>query len=176
MTYAGELVTLRTMEPRDAEAQHRWFQDPDVTRYLGVRYPLSLAAIETRLQGAEEPTFANPRFAVDRADTGEPVGYVALRDVTPESRTGELDLVIGERSAWGRGIGTDATRTICRYGFDKLGMHRVHLWVFTENAPAIRVYEKAGFVREGVARDRFYKHGRWHDCLLMGLLAEEFTR
>lgn len=169
----GDLVTLRPMEPADAEAQHRWFNDPEVTRYTGFRYPLSLTAIETRLRGAEDSTFANPRFAVERRDTGETIGYVALREVTPESRAGELDLAIGERSAWNLGFGTDATRTICRYAFRTLGLHRVHLWVFTENAAAIRAYEKAGFVREGVARDRWFKHGRWHDCLLMGLLADE---
>lgn len=175
MRYAGELVTLRPMEPSDAADQHRWFQDPEVTRFTGLRYPLSQPAIEARLAGAEEPTFANPRFAVERRDTGQSVGYVALRGITPESRSGELDLVIGERSAWGRGIGTDTTRTMCRYGFSRLGLHRVHLWVFAENAAAIRAYEKAGFVREGVARDRWFKLGRWHDCLLMGLLAEEFA-
>ncbi len=173
MTYAGELVTLRAMEPRDAEAQHRWFQDPEVTRHTGLRYPMSLAAIEARLTGAESPTFANPRFAVDRADTGETVGYVALRGITPESRSGELDLVIGERSAWGIGIGTDATRTMCRYGFERLGLHRVYLWVFTGNAAAIRAYEKAGFTHEGLARDRWFKHGRWHDCLLMDLVSSD---
>ncbi len=176
MTYSGELVTLRPMRADDAAAQHRWFQDPEVTRYTGLRYPMSLAAIEARLTGAEEPGFANPRFAVDRNDTGETVGYVALRGITPESRAGELDMVIGERSAWGRGIGTDTTRTMCRYGFDRLGLHRVYLWVFAENAAGIRAYEKAGFTREGVARDRWFKHGRWHDCVLMGLLAEEFAR
>ena len=173
MTYDGPLVRLRVMVPGDAAAQDRWFRDAEVTRYLGLRYPLSLTAIEARLHGAEAASFANPRFSVERRDTGELVGYVALRDVTPESRNGELDLVVGERSAWGLGIGTDATKTMCRYGFDVLGLHRVHLWVFTENAAAVRAYEKAGFVAEGVARHRFYKHGRWHDCLLMGLLAEE---
>jgi RimJ/RimL family protein N-acetyltransferase len=171
--YDGELVTLRPMEAADAAAQHRWFQDPEVTRYTGFRYPLSLTAIESRLAGAETVTFANPRFAVERRDTGAAIGYVALRDVTPESRAGELDLVIGDRSAWGQGFATDATRTVCRYGFGVLGLHRVHLWVMTENVAAIRAYENAGFVREGLARDRFFKHGRWHDCLLMGLVAGE---
>jgi RimJ/RimL family protein N-acetyltransferase len=170
VTVQGALVTLRPMVADDAAAQHRWFADPEVTRWTGLRYPLSLAAISGRLAGAEA---TDPRFAVERRDTGETVGYVALRDITPESRNAELDLVIGERSAWGLGLGTDTTRTACRYAFDRLGLHRVHLWVFAEHAAAVRAYEKCGFAHEGVARDRFYKHGRWHDCLLMGLLAGE---
>jgi RimJ/RimL family protein N-acetyltransferase len=169
----GSLVRLRAMSPDDAAAQHRWLNDPEVTRYLGLRYPVSEAAIAGRLEGAGTMTFANPRFSVERRDTGELIGYTALRDVTPESRNGELDLVIGERSAWGQGFGTDTTRTVCRFAFQRLGLHRVHLWVFAEHVAAIRAYEAAGFIHEGRARDRFFKGGRWHDCLLMGMLAEE---
>lgn len=171
MTVTGALVRLRAMEPGDAEAQHRWRNDPDVTLYTGWRYPMSSLAIAQVLQGAGEMTFANPRFSVERLDTGELIGYTALRDVTPESRNGELDLVIGERSAWGQGFGTDTARTICAFGFGRLGLHRVQLWVAAEHAPAIRAYEKAGFVREGVARERFFKRGTYHDSVLMARLA-----
>jgi RimJ/RimL family protein N-acetyltransferase len=157
------------MEPADAEAQHRWRNDPDVTVWTGWRYPIARAAIAQRIVGPM--SFANPRFSVERLDTGELVGYTALRDVTPESRNGELDLVIGERSAWGQGFGTDTARTICAYAFERIGLHRVQLWVVASHAPAIRAYEKAGFVPEGVARQRFYKRGAWHDALLMARLA-----
>lgn len=167
----GALVRLRAMEAADAEAQHRWMNDLDVSRDTGWRYPISRLAIEQRLRGAEAMSFANPRFSVERLDTGELIGYTALRDVTPESRNAELDLVIGERSAWGQGFGTDTTETVCRFAFERLGLHRVQLWVVTTNAPAIRVYEKCGFVHEGVARHRFFKRGQWLDCVLMARLA-----
>lgn len=171
MTFSGSLVRLRAMEPGDADAQYRWMNDLEVTTHLGWRYPISSVAIAQRLEGAGTMTFANPRFSVERLDTGELVGYAGLRDVTPESRNGELDLVIGERSAWGQGFGTDTADTVCRFGFERMGLHRVQLWVVSTHAAAIRAYEKAGFVREGVARDRFYKRGAWHDSVLMARLA-----
>ena len=162
-------VTLRPVEPGDAVHQQRWFADAEVTRWLALRYPLSVGAIESRL--AQQTS--DVRFTV--LDDGTPVGYVALRGITPESRNAELDLVVGERSAQNRGVGTAATRLVCDHAFGTLGLHRVHLWVFAENVAAIRVYEKCGFVREAVARDKLYQHGRWHDCLLMGVLAEEWA-
>ena len=167
--YDGDLVRLRTVDPADAAAQHRWFNDLDVTRYLAWRYPVSLDALTARLHVTS--SFADARFSIEARDTGELVGYGALRGATPESRNAELDLVIGERTVWGRGLGTDAARTLCAVGFGTLGLHRVHLWVMTEHAAAIRAYEKAGFEREGVVRDRLYRRGRWHDCLLMARLA-----
>lgn len=171
MTFAAELVTLRAVEPEDVPLHHRWFNDPDVTRWLGLRYPLSVAAVEQR--ALVEPSFADTRLTIVANDTGAVVGLTALRRATPENRDAEFDLVVGERAAWGRGYGTDATRAACRYAFERLGLHRVHLWVFPENEGAVRIYERVGFVREALARDRLFKQGRWHDCLLMGLLREE---
>lgn len=171
MRFAGDLVTLRGVELDDVPLHHAWFNDPEVSRWLGLRYPLSVAAVERR--ATVEPSFADTRLTVVANDTGAVVGLTALRGATPENRDAELDLVIGERSAWGRGYGTDATRATCRYAFERLGLHRVHLWVFPENASAVRIYERVGFVHEAVARDRLFRHGRWHDCLLMGLLREE---
>jgi RimJ/RimL family protein N-acetyltransferase len=169
--YEGALVRLRAMRPEDAAAQHRWLRDPDVTRYLAWRYPMSLDALTARLHDRLPPSFADARFSVERLDTGELVGLVALRDATPESRCAELDLVIGERSAWGLGLGTDMTRAACDVAFRVLGLHRVELWVVTGHAAAVRAYEKAGFAHEGVARDKMFKGGRWHDLALMARLA-----
>lgn len=159
----GERVALRPMEPADAPAQHRWFNDAEVTRWTGFRYPTSLAAIEARMPETVE--FANPRFSVERRDTGELVGYVALRDVTPETRNGELDLLLVARD-----LTTDTAATICRWAFTAIGLHRVHVWAFADD-PAVPAFEDAGFVREGVARDRVFKNGRFHDCVLMARLA-----
>ncbi len=175
MTYDGALVRLRAMEPADAEAQHRWLNDPEVTRYLAIRYPVAASAVAGRLEGAGPMTFANPRFSIERRGTGELVGYAALRDVTPESRHAELDLVIGERPAWGQGLGADATRTVCRFAFDRMGLHRVQAWVVADHAAGLRVGERAGFVAEGLARHKAFRHGRWHDCILLGLLASDET-
>jgi RimJ/RimL family protein N-acetyltransferase len=172
MSYDGELVRLRAMEPEDAAAQHTWLNDPEVVRHLAWRYPISLSALAARLQDAAPMTFAGPRFSVERRDTGELVGYVALRDVTPESRHAELDLLIGERSAWGQGLGTDTARAACAFAFDAVGLHRVSLWVLAENAAALRAGEKAGFEREGTARERFFRGGRWHDAHLLARLNE----
>jgi RimJ/RimL family protein N-acetyltransferase len=163
-------VTLRPAGPEDAPLHVRWFSDPEVTHWLGRRYPASLAATEQRL--SEPRTFADQRFTLV-ADTGEPIGYSALRGATPENRAAELDLVVGERAYWGRGHGTEAARATARHGFDRLGLHRVHVWVVPENTAAVRAYERAGFVHEGRARDRVYTHGRFHDALLMSVLPGE---
>jgi RimJ/RimL family protein N-acetyltransferase len=149
------------MEPADAPAQHGWLNDPA----HGARYPVSLSAVTGRLRGAGTMSFANPRFSVEH--DGALVGYAVLRDVTPESRNAELDLVVEPPS-----LVTEAARAVCRFAFDGIGLHRVSAWLRVSD-PAVAAYEAAGFVREGVAHDRVFGGGRWHDCVLLGRLATD---
>lgn len=90
-------------------------------------------------------------------------------------RTGcaKPDIYLGEKDYWGRGYATDAMRTICRYGFEKMRLHKITLTVVTENHSARRVYEKVGFVTEGRLRQVFRRDGRWYDMFTMGLLEGE---
>lgn len=155
------MIRLRAMEPGDAPLQHAWLNDPRVARY-----PVSLDAVRARLAGAGTMSFANPRFSVEAG--GALVGYAVLRDVTPESRHAELDLVIGSRDA---ALVTEAASAVCRFAFDAIGLHRVSAWV--SDPALVAAYEAAGFRREGVAKDREYRGGRWRDAVLLGRLASD---
>jgi aminoglycoside 6'-N-acetyltransferase len=78
----------------------------------------------------------------------------------------------------GRGLGTDAVRTLARHLIEERGHHRVTIDPSVGNAPAIRSYEKVGFRAVGVMRQytRDPLTGEWVDGLLMDLLADELTR
>ena len=77
---------------------------------------------------------------------------------------------------WDSGLGTDAVRTLCRFGFDHLNLQRIELNVFETNPRAVRAYEKVGFVLEGTRRRAEFVRGHHVDSYLMGLLSEELAR
>jgi hypothetical protein len=112
-----------------------------------------------------------------RTDGSSGSSCSALSGAEAETGGAEFDIYIGEKDCWGKGYGTEATRLICRYGFNKMRLHRILLWVADANTAAIRVYEKVGFVEEGRARDTIRHEGKWHDMILMCLLprTEELT-
>jgi len=84
-----------------------------------------------------------------------------------------LTVYLGEKEYWGRGYATDAVRTMCRYGFDKMRLHKITLTVVTENRAAHHIYRKVGFVEEGRLRQVFRRDGQWYDMFTMGLLEGE---
>jgi len=169
----GKRVILRPLASGDLPRCVTWFSDPRVTQFLGRNAGITLAE-EERWFRAYERRADEQIFAIEVA--GSHVGNVGLHRVDRAHRKAELGILIGEAGLWSRGLGTDAIRAVLRYAFAGLGLHKVSLDVLPTNRRAIRAYEKAGFVREGVHREDLYKDGRFVDVVRMGILEGEFER
>jgi RimJ/RimL family protein N-acetyltransferase len=105
----------------------------------------------------------------------QPIGVAGYHAIDWRNRSAELGLFIGEKTFWNAGYGTDAVRTLVRWGFRQLNLNRVFLRVFEDNAGAIRCYEKVGFRQEGRLRQDRFQEGRYLDTIVMGLLRDEFA-
>jgi RimJ/RimL family protein N-acetyltransferase len=114
------------------------------------------------------------RLAIETLE-GRHIGSCGLDMASEANRTAELGIMIGEKDCWGLGYGTDAIVTLCGLGFRQLNLHRVGLCVFPFNPRGQRCYEKCGFQVEGRQREAVFKHGQYHDIVLMGILREEFA-
>jgi RimJ/RimL family protein N-acetyltransferase len=113
------------------------------------------------------------RFAVVARERDAVVGTVTLEGYEPVARVARLGIEL-HPDARGRGLGTDAVRTVVRYAFDQCNLRRVWLGVQADNLPALRSYSKAGFVEEGRLRDEVWRDGAWHDLVIMSVLAHEW--
>jgi RimJ/RimL family protein N-acetyltransferase len=106
---------------------------------------------------------------IERLGETGPIGMCDLMRIEAPTRVAELGIWVA-RPWWRGGYGTDAVRTLCRFGFDHVNLHRITLQVNADNPQAIRAYEKAGFVHEGRLREAAFVHGDRVDLLVMGLL------
>jgi RimJ/RimL family protein N-acetyltransferase len=89
------------------------------------------------------------------------------------SRIARLERLAVHPSFRGRRIADDAARRLQQHLFRDLGYHRLQLEIYGFNERAQRHAERAGFVREGVRRNAYWRHGGWTDGILYALLAEE---
>ena len=172
--YYGTLVRLRAPEPGDVEALYAWFNDAEATVGLGLRYPVPRRAEREWVERNAVSSYAGgAHFAVEAHD-GTLLGTVGLFDTAhPENRCAQLGVALVDRTKWHQGYGTDAVRTVCRFGFEEMNLHRIELLVFADHTYARRAYERVGFVVEGVARRAHWDHGRYQDDVLMALLEGE---
>lgn len=166
-------MKLRAMEPSDAEALWRWNHDPEVMRWMQDLYPQPLVRTRAWLEERPRNEYGDVLLGVEVPDDGKLIGLTRLHDVEPELGIAVFDVYLGEKHYWGKGYATDAVRTTCRYGFEKMRLHKITLTVVTENDAAHHIYRKVGFVEEGRLRQSFRRDGRWYDEYTMGLLAGE---
>ncbi|MGC9318508.1 MAG: GNAT family N-acetyltransferase [Armatimonadota bacterium] len=108
----------------------------------------------------------------DRA-SGELLGSVGLR-LNAEGTQAALGYCYA-RQAWGRGIATEAAREMLRFGFEKLGLHRIHATCDTDNVASARVLEKLGMRREGRFVEDVWQRGHWRDTFSYAILRREWA-
>ena len=99
-----------------------------------------------------------------------------MNDIDVRNRSANFRIMLLDEIHFGKGYGTEATKLILKHGFGQLNLHRIDLEVYDFNPRAARVYEKAGFVREGVKRDVLFWDGAYHGAIVMSILKPEFER
>lgn len=171
----GERVALRAIVRSDLELLRRFVNDPEVMRFSNVFHPVS--DVE-QANWFESITLATDAvwFGVERVDKGDAklVGTCCLVGVDWVSRLAEFRIRLGDRSAWGCGLGTEASRILLCYGFGDLNLERIWLRLFASNTRALRMYTKLGFQVEGRLRRAAFINGTFDDVILMGLLRTEW--
>ncbi len=170
----GRLVALRRPQPSDLAAVVRWYGDPEVARLT--RYqtrPMGQVEVERffQLRMLAPDALA---YSIVELPAWRLIGFTTFSSLDGDNGSVLFHITIGERDAWGHGLGTEATELMLGHAFERLGLHRVGLSVFSYNPRAIRAYEKAGFRNEGRQREAILREGRYWDEIQMGILAEEW--
>jgi RimJ/RimL family protein N-acetyltransferase len=141
----GPRLRIRRAHPDDAAASYRWFADPAVTAYLPLAGKRALPLEEIQQYLARVATTDRPDVAVgiDRVGQG-PIGCGGFRNF--EADAAELSLILGEPAAWGQGLGSEALGLLLTFAFEQLALARVWLVVRADNARAVGLFQRFGFV------------------------------
>lgn len=164
----GARVLLRPATAEDVPALVAIRRTPEVYERWRGGEDLAAAVAEDLAEPGSHPLAILHR--------GRVAGAIQWSEETePEYRHASIDIYL-DPALHGRGLGTDAVRTLARHLITDRGHHRLVIDPAADNAPAIRCYTKVGFRPVGVMR-RYERgaDGSWHDGLLMDLLADELT-
>ena len=171
----GDKVRLTAVDKNDLPVIGRWYEDAGFARLFDATpaAPKSEAELSEWLENMQKDK-SGFLFAIRPVDGQTLLGYVELDGILWSNGTAWLGLGLGERDIWGQGYGTEAALLALNFAFNELNLRRVQLTVFSYNERAIALYEKLGFVREGVFREHLQRDGRLYDMILYGLLRREW--
>lgn len=163
-TLRSHRLELKALDPAGLDTAYAaWLNDPEINRYLEVRFeaqtPESIAQF-VRAMNASTDNYLFGIFADLRH-----IGNIKLGPIDRHHRRGEIGLLIGDRSWWGRGIGREVIGLVTDFAFDALKLHKVTAGCYAENEASHRAFLRAGWSDSG----RYFEHvlldGQWCDIL-----------
>ena len=168
-------VYLRPAEREDVPLFVRWFNDYATSRTLSIRAPMSTTSEEQWYERAVENQGKDGyHFVACLLEDDRPIGTIGFFDLDLVNGSAGLGLSIGAAADRGKGHGTDMLKALLAFGFASLRLERIELDCYDFNPDAHRLYQRVGFVDEGVARHRIFREGRYADLYKMSMLADEW--
>lgn len=111
-------------------------------------------------------------FSIVNKINEELIGRIKLQYIS--SNRYVLCICIGNKSSRNKGLGTEAVNRVVDFAFEDLAANSIELTVIKENMPAVRCYEKCGFIRTGVHRQTDFYGGQYHDSISMDILRSDW--
>ncbi|MBC8180786.1 GNAT family N-acetyltransferase [candidate division KSB1 bacterium] len=112
-------------------------------------------------------------FAIVSQENNQLLGAIGLSSIKQEFENAEMGYWIG-KEFWNKGYCTEAARVVLKYGFEELGLNRIHANHFGSNPVSGKIMQKIGMTYEGCMRQHIKKWDKFEDAVLYGILKIEF--
>jgi [ribosomal protein S5]-alanine N-acetyltransferase len=168
-----ERLLLRQFIENDIENVFKGLSHPDIIKYYGVSYStLEETREQMKFFTDLEENGTGIWWAVCSLNNGTFYGAGGLNNLIKEHKKAEIGFWL-LTDFWGQGIMTEAIPLICKYGFEKLALHRIEGFVEPENLNSKKALDKLGFKHEGTMRDCEIKNGRFISLDIYAILNKE---
>ena len=172
------MFKLREIERKDVKAINNWRNDAELIACLGAPFRfVSEAVDEAWYDNYMKVRNSTIRLSIVKEENEDKIlGLISLVNINYINGTAELHITIGDKENRGKGMGTFAVKSVIEHAFMNMNLRRIELLVLEENAAAIALYTKCGFVQEGVKRLSHLKCGKYVNTVMMALLKEDYFK
>jgi len=171
----GKKIKLEAVNEESLEEFRNWRNNPLLRRYFREYREISK---EMQKKWFNEKVLKDDKqvnFEIRDLNSNKLIGHCGLYYIHWVCSHAEFGIYIGDPHYRNGGYGSDALRTLVRYGFEELNLHRIWCEVY-DNNQALEVYKHLGFVYEGLMRENYYSEGRYWDSHILGMLREDYDK
>jgi RimJ/RimL family protein N-acetyltransferase len=168
-------VRIRRANEADVDFLLELANHEDVEPFMSVRRARDRETLLADIERSEREPLQSGRFVIEAADGDDwkPAGAMGFDIANQRNKIANLGGLATHPDFRGRRIADEAARQLQRHLLYDLGFHRLQLECYGFNERAIRHAERSGFVREGVKRKAYLRHGEWVDGIMFGLLKDD---
>ncbi|MBU0671655.1 MAG: GNAT family N-acetyltransferase [Candidatus Margulisbacteria bacterium] len=168
----GKNIYLRPLTEADAtETYVSWMNDPQVNQYLESRFKkFTIGDIRSYITEINKD-LNNVFFAMISIDGDKHIGNIKLGPINQYHRIGDIGLIIGDKTCWGKGYATEAIGLLKDYAFNKLNLHKLTAGCYADNIGSAKAFLKVGFVEEARLASHFRRNDdKYVDKICLGMI------
>jgi diamine N-acetyltransferase len=172
MFYKTDRISLRQVEPSDAQLIYKWENDTSVWNVSDTIAPYSHYQIEQFiLNSSDIYTSKQIRLMIDCIDNQEPfaIGAIDIYDFDPQHHRAGVGIIL-EASQRQKGYANEALDLLEKYCFTFLGLHQLYCFIAAQNSQSISLFTKRGYILSGTRKDWLLLDGKWTDQLHFQLI------
>ncbi|KOO52028.1 GNAT family N-acetyltransferase [Viridibacillus arvi] len=173
MQLENERIYLRTLKESDAPIVLGNTTDEEIRYMTGTKSNFTLNQIKAHINNLNNDS-SRYDFAICLKESDQMIGELSIFEIDEEDKKAGFRISMSSIKLTGKGYGTEAIIIVLRFVFEELKLNRLQLEVFSHNLRGIRVYEKVGFVKEGVLRESLYYNGTYSDEIIMSILRKDY--
>lgn len=160
-------LKLKPTTLKDIDHIMTWVNDPEVVKNL--QHFNKKFSKQDEIRHVKNILSSKNDFSFSIFDGKTYIGQCGIHQIAWENKLGRLSLVI-KKEFWNKGYAQKALLILINHAFKKLGLHKVYLMHWRENKKADHLYKKVGFKKEGVLKDEYFWHGKYHDMVRMSIV------
>jgi len=166
----GDRLFLRNVRCQDIRKGYlRWMNDPEVTQFLECRFQKHTEGeLRDFVKDMEEDP-SNVFLAIVLREGDRHIGNLKISLIDWYHRFADIGLLIGDKSCWGQGFGSEAIRLATDYSFGVLELHSLTAGLYDANIGSFRAFLKAGWKQQGLRKNRCLHQDQYTDEILMGI-------
>jgi len=171
-------LTLRQPSMKDVEWYFEYFSRPELVWGGGEPGPKSIRAAREELKKYLVDLYRKRqgfRWIITLKGDGQPIGTLGFYKWAPSaSYQAEMGYDLA-REHWGKGIMTEAMNAVIDFGFEKMELNRIEVFIMPRNKRSIKLIKNLGFKREGLLRQRYFdEFGNYADDILFSMLRSDW--
>jgi len=167
-------VYLRAFEPDDYKTTIKWHNDNEIWKMVGS--PKYYVSTEYEKKWIEDAIWNKDqiKLGICLKENDALIGFCSLSKIDMLNRSAEISIMIGNNNYWGKGLGSEAILLLSDFAFNERGYNRIWARILESNIASKKMFEKCGYITEGLLRQSIYKNGKFQNQVIMSNLQEEF--
>jgi len=170
----GERIIIRPLKVSDVSQRYvDWLNDPEVNRFLDIRGISQNMEMVKNYVLSHQGAINRLLLGIFDSSSKLHIGNVTFSSIDLINNAAYIGIAIGDKVYWGKGYATEALLLAINLAFHKLKLHRLEAGVSIKNLPSQKLFEKVGFKKEGILKERGKFGDIYVDGLIYGLVNEE---